>query len=227
MPRLLPLLFALLLPSLALGGTDPNYDRVQLDASASADVDNDRMTATLFAQSESASAAVAAGEVNEAIAWALDMLDEHAAVEVQTAAYHTSPIYRNNKIMAWRVNQALRLSATDGSLLGELVGRLQERLKMRDVSYAISTESRRKHVDQLTDTALGYFTDRATRIAETLGRGGYRLVQLSIQDNQHPPVPIARGLAMAAEAAPAAPARFEAGTQTVTVTVNGEIELLD
>jgi predicted secreted protein len=227
MPRLFALVAVLLLPVAAIAGTAPTYDRVQLDASASTDVDNDRMTATLFAQSESASAAVAANEVNDTIAWALALLDEQNAIQVQTAAYHTSPVYRNNEVRAWRVNQAIHLSGTDSSLLGELVGRLQERLKMQNVSYEVSPERRRMHVDQLTDTALGHFTERATRIAKTLGRGGYRLVQLSIRDDQRPPVPIARGMAMAAEAAPAAPARFDAGTQSVTVTVSGEIELLD
>jgi predicted secreted protein len=227
MPRLFALVAVLLLPVVALGGTDPTYDRVQLDASASMDVDNDRMTATLFAQSESASAAVAASEVNDAVAWALDLLDAQTAIQVQTAAYHTSPVYRNNEVRAWRVKQAIHLSGADSSLLGELVGRLQERLKMQNVSYEVSPQRRRMHVDQLTDDALGYFSERATRIAKTLGRGGYRLVQLSIRDDGRPPVPMARGLVMAAEAAPTAPAHFDAGTQTVTVTISGEIELLD
>jgi predicted secreted protein len=185
------------------------------------------MIAAMFAQAENDDAGAAAVEVNRAVAWALEIIEGYPVVQVQTTSYYTSPIYRNNAVRAWRVNQAIRLTSTDSSVLGELVGRLQERLQMQSVSYEVSEASRRAHIDRLTDTALGHFTDRARRITETLGRGGYRLVQLSIQDNQHSPVPIARGLAMAAEAMPSAPARFEAGTQTVAVTVSGEIELLD
>lgn len=227
MLRLIPFLVAVLWLPPVFAGADPTYDRVQLDASASAEVDNDRMTVTLFAQAENDRAAVAADEVNRAIAWALELLESHPSIQVQTATYHTSPIYRNNEVRAWRVRQAIHLAGTDSSLLGELIGRLQERLAMQNVSYEVSTESRRAHIDRLTDAALANFTGRAARIAQTLGRGDYRLVQLSIQDNQQQPVPIARGLAMAAESAGSAPARFEVGTQTVTVTVSGEIELLD
>jgi predicted secreted protein len=227
MPRSLTLFALLLLPFLAAAGDTPTYNRIHLDASASADVDNDRMIAAMFAQAENDEAAVAAVEVNRAITWALELVETYPTVQVQTTAYYTSPIYRNNAVRAWRVNQAIRLTSTDSSVLGELIGRLQERLQMQSVSYEVSDESRRSYIDQLTDNALGHFTERAARITATLGRDSYRLVQLSIQDNRHSPVPIARGLAMAAEAVSSAPARLEAGTQTVTVTVSGEIELRD
>ena len=67
--------------------------------------------------------------------------------------------------------------------------------------------------------------ERAAQIADALGRRSYRLVRVTINDGQQRPVPMARAmLAEAADFSPA-PARLEAGTQDLSVTVNGEIEL--
>ena len=64
-------------------------------------------------------------------------------------------------------------------------------------------------------------------IAQAMGRSGFRLVQVHVNDL--PAGTGADGPRHDVEAAradsPAAPARIEAGSQTMTVNVSGEIEL--
>jgi predicted secreted protein len=202
------------------------YNRISLGESASLDVENDLLIAELFAQTEGKDATRAADEVNRTIDWAVNVAATHAAVSTQTLGYQSTPIHRNNAIQGWRVSQSIRLESTDHHSMSDLIGRLQEQLKVQSVSYRLSDSQRRQHLDGLTETALQRFNSRAERIAESLGRSGFRLVQLAINDNDYRPMVAARGPMLTASAdSGIAPPRLEAGTQRMTVTVSGEIEL--
>mgnify|MGYP001552074413 CR=1 FL=1 len=225
---LLPLLFLLSLVGAGAAYADPEitYNRVQLAESASAEVENDHLVVVMFAQSEGRDARQPADQVNQAIAWALATVERHAGIKAQTLAYQTSPVYKDGKVRGWRVRQSLRMEGTDNRLLGDLTGQLQERLAVQSVEYRPSEAQRRATVADLTDSALEHFTARAERITQTLGHRGYRLVRISIDDGESRPPPVMR--AMVAEArTSAAPATFAGGSQRLSVSVSGEIELLD
>jgi predicted secreted protein len=217
----------LILPLAAVADDRPlSYDRIDLSESATVDVDNDLLVAELFAQAEGSDAAAPANQVNQLIAWAVAAAKHHDAIRVQTLGYHSNPVYKNSTIRGWRVSQSMRLESRDSGVLSDLIGQLQARLKVSSIGYQVSDQQRRKHVDDLTDEALRRFTERATRIARTLGHSGFRIVRLSINDDQPRPMPVARGLMMeaAADVAVAAP-QLEAGTRKLSVSVSGEIEL--
>jgi len=227
-PSLPLLLFVLLVSGLHAAHAEPppQYNRVSLNESAQAEVENDLLVAVLFAQAEDREAAAPADAVNRAIDWAVNLARSHPEVKVQTLGYHTQAIYNKNQIRGWRVSQSLRLESPDSRLLGDLIAQLQEQLQVQSVTYEVSDEQRRANLDELTAAALQRFQQRATHIAGTLGRAGYRIVRININDGHNGPVPIARGMMMEAAAdAAVAPARIEAGTQQITVSVNGEIEL--
>jgi len=226
----LPLILALML--VLFSGTGlahsetPQYNRVSLNESAQMDVDNDQLVAVLFAQAEGKDAATPADEVNRMMDWAVSLAKSHPEVKVQTLGYHSNAIYNKGNLRGWRVNQSLRLESRDSRELGDLVARLQEQLKVQSIGYQVSDEKRRQHLDGLTSEALARFQARADHIAKSLGRQGYRLVRININDSRHNPMPVARGMMMEASAdSSVAPARIEAGTQTMTISVNGEIEL--
>jgi len=224
-----PILAALLCltPALSLAhDATPQYNRVSLSESAETEVDNDLLVAVLFAQAEGRDAKTPANQVNQLMTWALDLAKGQKDVKVQTLGYRTHAVYNKNKIRGWRVNQSVRLESTDGRLLGDLVAQLQDRLQMQSIAYQVSDEQRRKHLDDLTEQALGRFQQRARHIAKSLGRSDYRVVRLNINDGHQRPAPMARGMMMADSAERSvAPARLEAGTQKMNVAVNGEIEL--
>ena len=228
-PKFLMVISSLWLALSATAGADEQlrYNRVSLNESAQTEVDNDLMIAVLTAQAEGRDASVPADEVNRQMDWAVALARSLPEVKAQTLGYSTHAIYNKSKIRGWRVSQSLRLESRDSRILGDLIANLQEQLRVQSLGYQVSDEQRRRHVGELTETALARFQSRAGAIAKAMGRSGYRLVQLHINDGRHAPTPVARGMMMEAARADAsvAPARIEAGTQTLSVSVNGEIEL--
>ena len=218
-----------LFSSQTLAGSEPlQYNRVNLNESAQVEVDNDLLVVVMFAQAEGKDAAAPADEVNRRMDWAVNMAKSHPEVKVQTLGYQTSPVYNKSTIRGWRVTQSLRLESRDSRLLGDLVGKLQEQLQVQSITYEVSDEQRREQLDGLTAQALARFQDRAAHVAKTLGRSGYRIVRININDGRHSPMPMARGVMMEASADLAvAPPRLEAGTQELSVSINGEIELTE
>jgi predicted secreted protein len=220
-PLFLSLLLVAALPSHAEDTS--TYNRVTLEASASATLPSERMTVALFAESDGPTAAGAADDVNRRVAWALEQLAGRPGIEYRTLDYRTHPLYEQGKLTGWRVRQGLQLDGGDHAMLGELTSRLQAQLGVESVSYGASEETRRDRLDDLTRQALQAFTARAASVAEALGRRDYRLVRIEILDGGTRPQPIMR--AMAAETMPVAAARFEPGSQPIEVTIRGEIEL--
>ena len=204
----------------------PQYNRVNLNESAQTEVENDLLVAVLFAQAEGRDAATPADEVNRVMDWAISMAKSQPEMKVQTLGYDTSAIYNKGSIRGWRVNQSLRLESRDSRALSDLIAKLQEQLKVQSIGYQVSDEQRRRHLDDLTAEALARFQARARHIARSLGRSNFRVVRIQISDGQPTPMPMARGMMMEAAVDSAiAPARIEAGTRQMTVSVSGEIEL--
>ena len=206
----------------------PQYNRVSLNESAQIEVENDLLVAVLFAQAEGKDSATPADQINRLMDWAVNLSKSHPEVKVQTLGYQSNAIYNKKSIRGWRVRQSLRLESRDSRVLGDLIAQLQQQLNVQSIGYQVSDKQRRKHLDDLTAEALARFQARAAHIAESLGRSGYRVVRLNINDSRHNPMPVARGMMMEASADQrVAPARIEAGTQQMTISVNGEIELSD
>lgn len=224
---LFPLLI-LALPALA-HETPPTYNRVTLSESASSEVANDLMTATLLSQHQGRQAARLADQVNREISAAIRLAQSTSGIEVRTQTYRTQPVYEKQRIKGWRVSQSIRLESRDSKVLGELLGRLQDSLKLQSVDYRVSSEQRRQHVDEVIQTALERFSRRAQLIASSFGRSRWRLVRLSVNDGGSGPVPVLemKMMADAPMARTAAPVPLEAGTARIQVRVSGEIELSD
>ena len=213
------LLLAMLAGAAPADTVPPTYNRVSLDESAEAEVDNDLLVAVLFAQAEGRDAGAPADEVNRAIDAAVTLAGRHPEVKTQTLGYHTSPVYQKNTLKGWRVSQSLRLESRDSRLLSDLIAQLQNELKVQSIGYEVSDEQRRRHLDGLTETAIGRFQARAAHVASSLGRKSYRIVRIAINDGRPQPMPVARGMLMEAASADAGvvPPRLEAGTQKMTV----------
>lgn len=222
-PRI-PLL-SLVLASAPLFAHDatPTYERTTFSVSASTEVANDTLIAVLAAQRDGPSPRKLGTEVNQAMAWAVSRAKAAASVQAQTLDYRTQPVYQKGVMSGWRVTQSLRLESRDPAALADLIGVLQEQLVVQQVDYEVSREQRRTVEDRLIGEAIASFEARAKLVTEGLKRRGWRLVRLDVSSGGGPmPMPRMRAVAMA-EAAP--PAAIEAGTQTLTVTASGEIEL--
>jgi predicted secreted protein len=224
----LPTLGLILLGTFCAGAAgaqeEPVYDRVDLMANASKDVENDLLIATVFAEVEENDQADAADAVNRAISWAADQAREFDDVEIETTNYNTRPVYANGRrIVGWVARQGLRLESHDAEALSELLGELQQRVAIQSINYGVSNAARDAAEDELIAEALGRFNRRASLIARELGRDGFRIVRINVTTGGgvRPQEAMMRTMAVADVAAPA----IEAGTQSMTVTVSGTVEL--
>lgn len=204
---------------------DVVYDQIDLTATAEREIENDELVAVVYAQAQAQRAAEAANSVNEDIRWALEQAEAVRGITAQTLQYNSSPVYGNNqRIAGWQARQSLGLKSTDSDRLSELLGDLQERVAIQSVNYQVSREAREATDDSLIAEALQSFNRRAELVADELGRPGYRIVRININTGGGRAPPIAYRSSMAAVAEVASPA-LEAGTQVVSVTVSGTIEL--
>jgi predicted secreted protein len=227
-PIIGPAVAAALLATAAPAQDEQTYDRVDLTASASAEVENDLLIATVFAEAEDNDQADAAATVNEAIAWAAGRARRVDGIEIQTTNYTTRPLYANGRrIVGWAARQGLRLQSEDAEALSALLGELQERVAVQSMSYGLSDAARNEAEDRLIREALAQFNRRAGLIAGELGHDGFRIVRLNVGTpgiffNQREALSMLR---QADADIGFAPPEIEAGTQNLTVTINGTIEL--
>lgn len=217
------LLVAREIPSAA--AAELTYDRVRFSVSAAREVPSDVVVATLYVQVEGRDQRALADEVNRTMRWAMDRAKREDTVTAETLNYTTTPVYQNQRITAWRARQSLELTGRDPGALTVLVGDLQERLAVGAIAYELSREVRDEIEQALIDEALARVSARAARIAEVLGRPGYRIVELRIGDQGYrPPMPLYRAEARMQSAA-AAPPVVEAGDQSLTVSIDAAVEL--
>ncbi len=203
------------------------YNRISFSVSAEKEVENDVLTAILFASETGQDTAILADAVNQDIRWALAIADEEAAVDSRTLGYTTNPVYKSNRIDGWQVRQSIEMKSKDSGKLSSLLGQLQSKLRIESVRYSISTEVRRATEETLISQALATFKNRAAQIQANMERAEYRVVRLNINtaSNFNRPVAMARSSAMVmADAAPIAPS-LDAGKQKVSVSIDVEIEL--
>ncbi|OZG75161.1 hypothetical protein BTA51_01895 [Hahella sp. CCB-MM4] len=202
-----------------------HYNRINLSANATGELANDTLTVELYAHAQEKDSTTASRQVNDAMTWALKKANKVEGVKVQTLGYRTNPVYRDQRIVAWKVEQQLQLESQNIEALASLTGELQEKLSVSSMNYDASDDLRNEKENELIVEALGAFNKRADIVSQTLKSDSYKITNINISTNQEPFYPRmnqARGAMMSMEAAPAA---VEAGTQTVTVTVSGEVEL--
>lgn len=205
----------------------PQGTLVGFSTEASQTVANDLAHATLFAQANAPTSAEVARKVNDLIKDALTKAKATPEVKAKSGGTWTSPLYDKNgrNIVGWQMRSELQLESQNVTALSDLVGKLQETLGVSQISFQPALDTRRRAEEQATLDALNAFQAKAQRIAGNFKKY-YRVVRMNVDSAGSAPIrPYARDvMAMKAEAAPMP---LEGGDSTVSVTVNGEIELVD
>jgi predicted secreted protein len=204
-------------------GTDIRGTKVNLDAHASAEVDNDLMRASLFVEMEDTDATRLADKVNRATNDALKLAKGFTGVRARTAGYSTYPVTDKDKIVRWRSRSEISVEGEDFRRMSEAIGKLQAIMRLGAVEFSVSRAARAKAEETLTQSAIAEFLRKAEQIAKGFKGTGYNVIEASVSsDGQMPPPrPMMMKSAAMADAAPAP--EMEAGTSRVTVQVNGSI----
>ncbi len=207
---------------------------VNLSAEASREVPQDLIAITLGATREGSEAATVQAQLRQALDTAL--AEARKAVrpgqlELRTGAFNLMPRYATKPgaapvISGWQGRAELVIEGSDTAAISQLAGRLTG-LTVARVGFGLSREARDKVETEVAAQAIARFKARAEAHAQQFGFASYSLREVSVNggESSGPPQPMYRQAAapMAAMAEQAQP--VEPGKTTVSVSVNGSIQL--
>ena len=196
---------------------------VELSSEASRSANNDLMQATVSAEASGASPGDISAQINQSIAAALNTAKAFPNIKVKTGNTTTYPVYsKQGKIESWRMRSDIVLESSDAALLSGLLGKLQTSLTVTSLIASPSHETRRKAENEAMINAIALFRERATLLAEQLGKS-YSIKEMSISATGHVPRPLMRAArSMSQEIAPMP---VEAGESQVVISVSGKIAI--
>ncbi len=202
---------------------DPKGARINLDAHASEEVDNDVMRATLFVEMEDVDAAKLAGKVNQATSDALKIAKGFTGLRTRTSGYSTYPVMDKDRIVLWRSRSEISVESEDFRRMTDAIGKLQSTMQLGAVSFSVSPAKRAKVEDGLTKSAIAEFLRKAQSATKGFKGARFSVLEATISaDGGNIPPP--RPMVMMKSTSSDVPAPdFEAGSSRVTVIVNGAI----
>lgn len=208
---------------------------VNLSAEASREVAQDLIAITLAATREGTDAATVQSQLRQLLDAALADARKAARpgeVEVRTGGFNLSPRYAGKPgtaptISGWQGRAELVIEGSDTAAISQLAGRLSA-LTVARVGYGLSRQARDKVEADVAAQAIDRFKNRAEAHARQFGFASYSLREVSVNGSESggplpPPMYRAAAAPMAAMAEQAQP--VEPGKTTVTVSVNGSIQL--
>jgi len=201
---------------------------VNLQASASQEVETDTMLATIAVEAENYDPSILAKDINKKMAWALDTAKEYKDVKVRGGQYTSHQIYNKRIFKAWRGVQTITLESKNNTSLGQLIGKLQKKLLVKSLRYQISKEKLADINKGLVKLAIENFKEQATLITKGFDKNKYVIHQINVNQNkQHRPVYYAKSRMMAdSPMIESSPANLQQNTSNVQVNINGTIRLI-
>ncbi len=221
-----------LAPCVALAEEPVHYNVVEMQSAAEREVANDTMNATLYVEQNDANAQQLASNINRILTEGLRLSKDYASVKVRSGNLQTTPVYsgggsssRAPQLTGWRGRGELRLETRDFPAGAALIGKLQASMQLAGISFGVSPESRKKAEDELIGEAIGAFKSRADLVKSVMGGKGYKIQRIGLSTGYSgPPRPVPMmAMAKSADASYAPP--VEGGNSTVSVQVNGVIEV--
>ncbi len=203
--------------------TDARGTKVNLDARASAEVENDVMRAGLFIEMEDTDATRLADKINRATSDSLKLARGFTGVRAKTASFTTYPVIDKEKIARWRSRSDILVEGEDFRRMAEAIGKLQSIMQLGSVDFSVSPAARARAEEALTRSAIAEFLRQAELVAKGFKGTGFNVLEASVsaEGGFVPPRPMMMK-SMGAAADVAAP-DFQGGTSRLTVTVNGSI----
>jgi len=178
--------------------------QLYLQESASREVGQNVLVATVEANAEAASPGEAQAAVNRDMAAAVERVQAASNVRAATGSYNVHQRRdRDNRPVGWVAQQDLRLTSEDPAALLELIGDLQERgLNLNGLNWQIDDATRREVQSELTIEAIATLRQRAEAIAASVGMRVGNIDVLRVGAAMEGPRPM---MAMRAEAMASAP----------------------
>jgi len=202
---------------------------LSLSAQASADVPQDVIHITLFYEEQAKDPASLTAALNQRADAALAQAKSAAGVSARTGTFSVYPTTdRDGKISAWRGRTEVVLESRDFAAASKLAGQLSSLMQVSNVEFSLSPEAQRAAEQKLTTEAIRSFRARADEAAKAFGYNAYSIRDVNVGGGRNVQ-PYPRAMAMAAPAMDSAkmsaPIAVEGGKTTVSVTVNGSVQM--
>jgi predicted secreted protein len=204
-------------------------DVLNLDAIVNSQIAPDMAVVMLSVEKQGADAASITNEVNQILAVGLKEAKGTAGVQAATGGFTTYPRYDNKgQRNGWVVHAELITKSKDFGVLGKLAGKLSTSMQIANNGFEVSPELKQAEEEKLIAAGLAAFQSKARAAVKALGYSGYTVREVSLGSAQlgggpRPPMPMGRS-SMAAQA-DGAPMPIEAGQTTLTLTVNGSVQM--
>ncbi|MBH5328763.1 SIMPL domain-containing protein [Eikenella sp. S3360] len=224
---------ALLLPALLAGLSlapaiaEPlNYQLLKFSETASRTVPNNWMTVRLKVSSSHADPARATAETTRRFNILQSRARRISGAEVELESrysYQSQPGGRNSA-RVWEDVAVLRVSGGDFQALGKLIAESSGEATIGGLNFSLKPESRRQIEENLAIEALQNFRKRADVLSRSMGGSSYRVVEVSLQQNDYAvAAPMMARAAYESAGAPE-PVFDSPGNSVVQQTVNGTIQ---
>ena len=200
------------------------FNTVNLQAQAEREIPNDQMIVLLATEHEGSDTSGLAAKINSDMQWVLEIIKKYSSVESQTKSYRTYPTYRKQLVIGWRASQQIEIKSINIAELTELVGKLQEKLQVKQMSFVPTTETRVRIENELIEEAMQAFLSRVEIVKKNMPDKNYRIINLNINTGGYRPPERHAQRAMVHSMEMASAPAVEAGTSNITVTVSGRIQ---
>lgn len=207
----------------------PPQDVLTLAASAAVEVQYDVISMTLSATREGSDASAVQAQLRQAIDAALAearKAQRPGQLDVRTGAFNLTPRYGNRgaTITGWVGTGEVVLEGRDMAAIAQVAGRLPT-VTVARVGYALSRETRDRVEADAVQQAIARFRARAGDYAKQFGFNGYTVREVNVGTADPVIVQPMMRARMVAGAAADESIPVEAGKATVSVTVNGSVQM--
>lgn len=224
--RCLYLLSLLIFPHILYANPDHVLTTIQIQESLEQEIENDLMVVRMQIQVTHPNTQKVAEQINTAMQWAINLVKDESAVQTQTVGYSTYPNYRDKKIQSWSGQQSLQLTSKDFDLLTMLIGKLQAKLTISNITFSVSNESYKQAEHIAIDQAILAFKEKVDVVVRAMQAKESHIKDMAISNNRQPnPQPFLRQGKLSIAESSSAPALL-AGTNTLRINITGQIEIL-
>lgn len=225
--------FAAGLCATAQAQTPPTKDNLLgLAAQSSVKAPQDYLLMTLVATKEGTNGQTVQADLKKVLDKTLAMAtpqEKSDLLKVRTGQFRVAPVYDNKtqRIQGWRGTAQIVLEGKDFIRITTLAANI-ENMPVVNVAFGLSPEARVKYEDEAQRLAVADFRARAGVLTKQFGFTNYTIDNVQVNSSQDTPMPapmMARGGDMMSMSKASSPVPVEAGETTVTVNVNGSVQM--
>jgi predicted secreted protein len=201
------------------------FNVINLQSQAEREIPNDQMIVILATEHEGSDAARISQEINRDMQWALDIIKTYKDINSKTGNYQTWPVYNKQTITGWRSSQQVEIKSENVAGLTELVGKLQEKLQVKQMNFSPTDAARKRHENELIEEAMQAFRERVEIVGRHMEQKSHRIVNIHINTGGHfSPIMYERAAMKTMAMDIATPPAVEAGVSKITVDISGSVQ---